>query len=217
MKLWAAIHISPIPSLLTWDIEVAMLPACIVGLLPGSNEIMCENVLRTVSCAVQSFVAIEKSNLAAVAYECVSQTHWPQGVLGKVGWNLLIVVEDCERFKGLLGGRMLWDTWLKLKYWVYCISHTALLSRKWWHTQTFWESEVYWRKCRPKQGNPWESHGERLGWVDVDSVIPVHCEWSLLGSGPFGYSALGARMGEELPSETRALFLLRSQLYLNVS
>ena len=52
--------------------------------------------------------------------------------------------------------------------------------------------------------------------MDVDSISPVRCEWSLLGSGPFGYSALGARMGEELPSETRALFLLRSQLYLNV-
>lgn len=42
------------------------------------------------------------------------------------------------------------------------------------------------------------------------------CVVSGLSWEPFGYSALGARMGEELPSETRALFLLRSQLYLNV-
>lgn len=43
LKLWAGI---PIPlRLLTRKIEVAILPACIVGLLPGSNERMCENAL----------------------------------------------------------------------------------------------------------------------------------------------------------------------------
>ena len=84
-----------------------------------------------------------------------------------------------------------------------CATADTLLSwADWWHTQTFWESEVYWRKCkshwrkcRPKQGNPWEPHAKRWAWMHADSVSPMGCEWSLLGSGPFGYSARGARIG----------------------
>lgn len=76
----------------------------------------------------------------------MSLIHWPQGVPGKLGWNLLITVEDYEKFKVTPGGRRLWDTWVSQELGV--LQQTQSSWQKGMTSTGFLESEAYWRKCK---------------------------------------------------------------------
>lgn len=148
---------------------------------------------------------------------CLSQTRWPQGVHGNVGWNLQIMVEDCEKFKGAPGGRMLWDTWLSqvlgVLYQTQCfLQKKVMASTKFWGTWSILEKVQVTYTCPNKGIHGKLVMGDYGRWMSIPGS-PVGCEWPLLSSRPLQFTVVTVLwvpwLGKDLLSETTAFFLLR--------
>lgn len=82
------------------------------------------------------------------------------------------MVEDCERFKRYPGRENVAGHLTQSQVLGVLQQTPCSLEQKVMAYTNFWESEVYWRKCGPKQGNPIRPRDrDEGGWMLILSAL----------------------------------------------